>query len=150
MTIQPSLARPLAARAPQPAHGPDLIVEDVIPSNAFPYGGDKVTFDVVVKNQGDQAAGPFQIRLTAEQMDKTARGQGLAAGASLTFRQLGPLYTHQGQQLIWVDATVDTKNEVAETREDNNYLTTSLSVQDPFPPPPGPPGGPNPPFPHKR
>lgn len=150
MTIQPTFTRPAAARASQPAHGPDLIVQDVIPSNAFPYGGDKVTFDVVIKNQGDQAAGPFQVRLTAEQMDKTARGAGLAAGASLTFRQLGPLYTHAGQQLIWVDATVDTKNEVAESREDNNYLTTTLSVQDPFPGPPGGPGGPNPPFPHKN
>jgi len=147
MTISSTAARPALPRTQaEPAHGPDLIVEDVIPSNAFPYGGDTVTFDVVVKNQGDQAAGPFNLKLTAEQMNTTVRAQQLAAGASLTFRQLGPLYTHAGQSLIWVDANVDTGNEVAEKREDNNYLTTTLSVQDPFPPSPPYPGPP--PFPH--
>ncbi len=144
MNILATAARPVLPRS-QPAKGPDLIVDDVIPSNAFPYGGDKVYFDVIVKNQGDQAAGAFNVRLTAEQLDKTVRAQQLAAGASITFKQIGPLYTHQGQQLIWVDTTADTGNEVAEKREDNNWLTTSLSVQDPFPPPPSPPP---PPFPH--
>lgn len=157
--------RNIAAATPEQAaaeiHGPDLIVDSIIPSNSFPQAGESVMFKVIVKNQGDQPAGPFNVRLSAEDggLDQTARAkQGLAAGAKLAFNQMGPLYTHMGS-FEWIRADVDSSNEVAETREDNNFQMITLSVQDPFPPgpgpfPPGPPGGGFPPggpgggFPH--
>ena len=150
--------RPLAAAPaaspttrPEEIHGPDLIVDRIVPSNSFPHANEAVWFNVVVKNQGDQPAGPFNLELTTAGVDQTVRAkQGLAAGAKISFNQMGPLFTGFPGSMEWVRADVDMQNEVAEKREDNNYLMTSISVQiDPFPPGPGPfppvPPGPFPP-----
>lgn len=154
MTIQALMPRQAPSRpANTPAaDGPDLVVERVDSTPAFPYAGDAVYFDVIVKNRGNQPAGPFEVELSSTGMLQNARAQGLAAGAQVAFRSMGPLWTHYGDQILWVDANVDTRHEVTETNEANNWLTTSVSVQDPFPPgPPGPPGPypPYPPYPHR-
>lgn len=127
---RPPVARERAAADP----GPDLIVERVEPDNAFPYAGDPVWFDVTVKNQGDRPAGANELRISAPGFLRTARVQQLAAGAEVTLRRLGPLWTQPGDSLIWIDTNVDTADEVSEKREDNNYLMSTLSVQAPFPP----------------
>lgn len=125
----------LPKRPPAPGPAPDLVVADVVASKPFPYSGDSVYFDVLVKNVGTSASGPFDVDLSAEGMLKRVRSQGLAAGAQAAFRTLGPLQVPYGAQLIWVEANVDTFYEVRESDETNNRLLTSLSVQNPYPPP---------------
>lgn len=129
----------------EPASGPDLIVDRIIPSNSFPRAGDPVWFDVIVKNRGNEAAGSFSMQISARGLHQDARAQqGLAAGAQVAFRSLGPLWTNMGDSLIWVEAKADTRNEVRETREDNNWMQTTLNVSSPFPPsPPFPPTPPH-------
>lgn len=150
---QPSLQRTLpqaTGTRPQksteePASGPDLVVDRIIPSNGFPRAGDPVWFDVIVKNRGNEAAGSFTMQISAQGLRQDARAQqGLAAGAQVAFRSLGPLWTNMGDSLIWVEAKADTRNEVRETREDNNWMQTTLNVSSPFPPsPPFPPHPPH-------
>ena len=142
--VRPLVMTPTAAPTAE-IHGPDLIIDRIVPSNSFPHSGDAVYFNVHVKNVGDQAAAPFTLNLTTTGVDQNARArQGLEAGGKACFNGMGPLWTGFGGSMEWVRADVDTKNEVAEKNEDNNYMMTTISVQaDPFPP-----GGPGPgPFP---
>lgn len=149
-TVDPKTVRRESAGAtPAPqADGPDLIVDRIDPIPFDPRPGERVRFNVVVKNVGNQSATPFDLTLSSEgQLDYTLRSKdSLAPGGKMTFKSMGPYATYDN--LMWVRADVDTKNEVKETREDNNYLITSVTVQDPFPSP-FPPGPPVPPYPHR-
>lgn len=79
---------------PTKSTGPIPIVDCIVPSNSFPHANEAVWFNVVVKNQGDQPAGPFNLELTTAGVDQTVRAkQGLAAGAKISFNQMGPLFT---------------------------------------------------------
>lgn len=135
------------------AHGPDLVIDGIQPSNPFPYSGDDVYFKVTVKNDGDRPAPPFSVQLSTDsgglnQQERVSKG--LPAGKEVSLNGFGPL--HVGFESIdWVTATADCRNEVQETREDNNQETITLSPQNPFPPqPPHPPIPPLPPTPVPR
>ena len=140
--------RPQASLAdPSPkADGPDLVVDRFDPSTGFPYPGDRIDFSVIVRNGGNQAAGPFNVEVSGDNMrPEQRRLPGLAAGASARL-SFGPANVGHGFA-AWYDAEVDTANEVQERREDNNWAKTSVSVRDPFPPRdpfPRPPGRPFP------
>lgn len=149
MNLSAISPRPPLAPRRDAQHGPDLIIDSVNPSDAFPMPGEAVWFDVTVKNQGDQDAGPFNVSLTSDGLDQKARfDAGLKAGASSTIPHMGPLNTDDGESFYWVDADADCDNEVNETRKDNNELMTSISVQQPPQPPPMPPIPPPPHGPH--
>lgn len=126
--------------------GPDLVIDRFDPSNGFPYPGDRIDLSVTVRNQGNQAAGPFNVEVSGDGMrPEWKRVPGLAAGGSSRLL-FGPANVGGGFS-AWYDAEVDTANEVSETREDNNWAKTSVSVRDPFPPRdpfPRPPGRPFP------
>lgn len=153
-------ASPQTSKAP-PTAAPDLVVDRMDPTESFPMSGDPLKFNVLVRNQGNAPAGPFQLDLSSDgKRFASVRAQGLAAGAQLALRALGPLHTAYGDQMVWVQADVDTLGQVPESNESNNYLIGTVSLQQPFPPspwPPGPggpggPGGPYPPpggYPHK-
>jgi len=104
-----------------------------------------VYFDIVVKNQGTQPAGAFNIELNSTGFLKNARAHGLAA-AEIAFRGLGPLWTSHFDSMYGVEARADSQHQVAESREDNNWQTITLHVEDPFPPNDPPHGG----FPQKK
>jgi hypothetical protein len=141
-------SNPPSGQQPKPdeQHGPDLIVDRLDPSNSFPWPGDMVNFSVRVTNKGDQPAAAFDVRVTTDGVDQTQRVKdGLQPGQSVKLKGFGPLDTNGFQTMYWVQASADSSNEVAETREDNNEMWTTVSVQQPPQPPPIPPP---PPFPH--
>ena len=132
------------------AHGPDLVVDSVATSPSWPQAGERVWFDVSLKNTGDQDAKTFNVVLDGDGVNQKVRiDGGLPAGAERQVR-MGPLRTSPfQQQAYWIHATVDSDHEVAETREDNNTTSLFFATQPPFPPmPPMPPIPPPPPPPH--
>jgi len=133
-------ARPAASAAPQTA-APDLVIDSFEPLGDRPTQGRPLWLELRVKNVGNAAAGPFEVRLSEEAQD-SQRLPGLAAGASRALTT-GPIYYRNGEQLYTVRADVDPDNEVAESDEDNNYTILFLSgdhpPQPPIPQPPLPP-----------
>jgi len=125
-----------AASAP----APDLIIAGINMVPATPRPGQTVAFDVVVRNDGVADAGPFDVVLTDDADARQRLDDGLAAGADRTLR-MGSLRTGPFQRIITVTATADAGDEVAESREDNNWRT----LLAPIGPPPEPPTPPQPP-----
>ncbi len=70
---------------------------------------------ITVKNQGNGAAGPFNITATGYPVRRATGG--LAAGASQTFN------SGHGCAEGNLNATVDSSNEVFESNESNNTAT---------------------------
>jgi hypothetical protein len=125
---------------------PDLVIDRFDPSNSWPNQGDRIDFDVRVRNAGGAPAGPFLVEVSGDGMrPDRERVNGLNPGQSAVVR-LGPANVGYGS-IAWYDARVDVGNEVAEANESNNWQSTSVSVRDPFPrdPFPRPPVPPGPP-----
>jgi len=137
----PPLAPQAVPPAPSPAPAPaasgaaDLVVERirVKGENAGSQddcdpGDNDVT--VRVKNQGSKAAGGFVVRLVVDHETDDADEQstnGLAAGASvdLTFDRVKLKKDDRS-----LAATADAKSSVAESKEDNNTRSVSVSCKN--------------------
>ena len=106
-------------------HGPDLVVDTIRPFNSRPRPGQEVDFQVRVHNQGDEAAGPFTLRFEDDDRYRDEyRFSGLEAGARED-AELRPLTVRDSQPIV-LQAHVDDRNEVDETRENNNLKTYTL------------------------
>jgi subtilase family serine protease len=125
---------------------PDLVIDRFDPSNSWPNQGERIDFEVRVRNAGSAPAGPFLVEVSGDGMaPDRERVSGLNPGQSARVR-LGPANVGYGS-IAWYDARVDVGNEVVEENESNNWQSTSVSVRDPFPrdPFPRPPIPPGPP-----
>lgn len=107
---------------------PDLIVASIswLPEN--PSTGDKVTFSVTIKNQGNKASGGCSINLN---IDGNSRGYreipGLEAGANstMTYIWLAISGTHT------LEASADRLNQAKESDETNNNKTVTYATEAP-------------------
>jgi len=117
---------------------PDLVVTDIAWSPSAPTSGNAVTFSVTIMNQGSGATPSNTIHSVSFSVDGTQVSwsdnstASLAPGATRTVTaNSGP-----GGSSTWtatagthtIQAWVDDVNRIAESNENNNTLTESLSV----------------------
>ena len=143
-TVPPVInAAPVASPQPKPgatgpaankASGqPDLIVSAIKVNGQAPDGKDdckdgKNAVAVIVKNAGAANAGPFAVRLDADgdtTVDESV--DGLEAGKEREVR-FGDVRLKKGEHQL--AATLDAKNTVAESGEDNNAKTVTAGCRD--------------------
>ncbi len=126
----------------QPQAKPDLVIENFDPDPKWPWAGDRVEFDVTVSNRGNAPSEAFKVEVSGDGMRRTSKQvDGLEAGEQKRLK-IGSTRVHfDGLYRFRADA--DSENQVEESREDNNWMITHVSVRDPWPPrdpfPPRPP-----------
>lgn len=109
-----------------PAPTADLVVAGIAPSPAAPADGDNVTFAAEVKNQGNLAAGPFNVSFSVDGAGiGTVSVAALDAGASTTLAS--PVWRAATGSHV-VSAEADPDEAVDEGDEGNNQRTTTLVV----------------------
>jgi subtilase family serine protease len=114
---------------------PDLAVSAIRVKGSDPSGNNDCDpgnnqVDVVVKNQGNAPAGGFLVQLVVDNGSDPPRGAGvpgLAAGAEYT-AGIGIVNLNQGQHAL--TASVDAKNQVAESDEDDNKKTANITCKE--------------------
>ncbi|HEC63045.1 MAG TPA: PKD domain-containing protein, partial [Candidatus Acetothermia bacterium] len=110
----------LEASPQAPPDQPDLVIQEVTYTPTSPTLGQTITFQVVVRNQGGAAAGPFSVALAGSVQSVS----GLGAGASTTLTFTQPLTTSP-QTFV---ATADYYNQVAESDEGNNTYQVTVTA----------------------
>ncbi len=118
---------PSPTPTPKPS-GPDLTIVSMSFSEDPPHKGQTFQVTVVVKNQGDQAAGAFTVQWWSSWA---------LVGCNWPVLQLNPGesktltcdYTYGGWSTYDVKAVADPNNQVAETNENNNELGRKLQVK---------------------
>ena len=110
----------------------DLRITSFTVSPTRPVRGQVATATIVVKNEGNSAAGPFPVRWSPWWLASPLSSQvaTLAPGASTTVN-LDYVFTADGT--FDTTATVDAANAVAETNESNNGATRQLVVEPSLP-----------------
>ncbi|RLG51721.1 MAG: hypothetical protein DRN99_08280, partial [Thermoproteota archaeon] len=104
---------------------PDLVVSEIAWTPDSPTAGQQVTIQVRIENAGSAASGAFQVECKIDgSTAATWSITGLDAGSSVV-KQLTWTAT-AGQHTI--EACADTQNAVTEINEDNNCLSTTLTV----------------------
>lgn len=108
---------------PQAPRKPDLTIAGVDWSPRTPRLGETINFTVVVRNQGESAAGLFivEIRDSAGQDRRTISGLGAASSLSLSFTR------RQNNATEIFTITADVTNQVDESNETNN--STQIRVE---------------------
>ncbi|MEN3010169.1 MAG: CARDB domain-containing protein, partial [Candidatus Bipolaricaulaceae bacterium] len=114
---------------PQPLAQPDLVVDSITYTPSTPAVGATVGFTVVVRNQGNAAAGAFTVRLQGAGPAQDRSVSALAAGASTTLSFSLPLSASPET----FTATVDALNQVAEGDEGNNTKQVTITGVMPAP-----------------
>ena len=106
---------------------PDLIVESLTHSPANPDTLDTITFTAVVKNAGNEQAGPstLNFKVGGETFGQDFTIPGLAPGASFTVQRQEVLGVAQNYRNT---ATADSNYQVTEAMEDNNQKTDDYIV----------------------
>lgn len=108
---------------------PDLTISTIRPTNPSPRAGEEVDFDLVVRNDGKEDAGPFNLYLEAgRRFRRTRRFPGLEAGKQMNV-SMGPWETERSGPAD-VMAEVDSSNEVAESSETNNFKHATVFVRN--------------------
>jgi len=102
---------------------PDLVVESMVASPTNPSIGKNVTFTLAIRNRGAAAAGLFRVRLAGRASSTDTYVTRLAAGASETFMLTLPL-TASPETFT---ATADDLRQVAESDEENNIRTLTVT-----------------------
>lgn len=148
--VSQPLPTPTPASAPQAAdratNQADLVISDISFVPSQPREGTTARLVVTVENQGTAPAGAFDVAVSRD-ASGTQRVSHLDAGARQALN-FGPVRIPFGEQLMTIQADADTRNEVAESRDDNNWLIALLPVgTPPMPPIPQPPLPPLPPVP---
>jgi subtilase family serine protease len=106
---------------------PDLIIETITWSPADFPAGDKVDFNVIIKNQGSQKANTFRVTCFID--DSAAGYQDVAsidAGATVTYKF--PWTALDGNHCIRI--TADANNQIDEIEENNNIRTLNIPAPD--------------------
>jgi hypothetical protein len=114
---------------------PDLVVDSIRVKGGDPSGNNDCDpgnnqVEVIVKNKGKAAAGGFLIRLVIDngsEPNREASIGGLAAGAEQT-AGIGTVNLKKGQHSL--TASVDAKNQVAESDEDDNKKSVNVTCKD--------------------
>lgn len=146
-TISQLTSASLAPARPAAEPQPDLVVDRLEPSDYFVDPGDRVNFDFTVRNAGTADAPAFDVQLSGWGMEReTIRLEGLKAGESVSFEDVGELRGDPWTEYYFAEVRVDTRKEVAESNERNNKRSVSMMGR-PMPRPPVPPHPPIPPRP---
>ncbi len=106
---------------------PDLIIETITWSPADFPAGDKVDFNIIIKNQGSQKAHTFRVTCYID--DSVAGYQDVAsidAGATVTYKF--PWTALDGNHCIRI--TADANNQIDEIDENNNIRTLNIPAPD--------------------
>jgi PKD repeat protein/subtilisin family serine protease len=116
---------------PQAVALPDLVVDSIVYAPSTPTLGSAVNFTVVVRNQGNAAAGQFTVRLQGAgaypYQDRIVSS--LAAGASVTLTFSLTLSTSPET----FTAIADVLGQVAESNEENNTRQVTITGIVPTP-----------------
>jgi PKD repeat protein len=116
---------------PQVVALPDLVVDSIVYAPSTPTVGSTVSFTVVVRNQGNAAAGQFTVRLQGAgaypYQDRIVSS--LAAGASVTLTFSLTLSTSPET----FTAIADVLGQVAESNEENNTRQVTITGIVPTP-----------------
>jgi hypothetical protein len=121
-------AQPGAAAGLQQSNNPDLTITSLTFNPTNPGAGDTADMTVIIKNQGDAAAGGFRVHLYIEAADDppnpntphiatTFFGLGLSVGQTITWTRTGHTFTQDNPKVY---AWVDRDNQVSESDETNN------------------------------
>lgn len=108
--------------------GPDLTVEAITSSPESPAIGDKVTFTIVIGNQGTVTSGQCYVAYYIDDnylANDYVSSIGPSASAEHTFTWTAEVGTHT------VKAVVDYREQVTESNESNNQKTYTLSTLGP-------------------
>ncbi len=118
---------PAGGQAP-PLNGPDIAITDVtVPATAMP---EAINVQMTVTNQGDQAAGWFNVRWYSVRdsiVGCSWEVESLAAGRNRVLSCTFPGYPQAGTYEWHMAADAD--DEVNETNEGNNDSTGSISIR---------------------
>ncbi len=109
---------------PQAPRKSDLTIAGVDWSPRTPRLGETINFTVVVRNQGESAAGPFivEIRDSAGQDRRTISGLGATNSLSLSFTR------RQNNATEIFTITADVTNQVDESNETNNSTQVRIDA----------------------
>jgi len=109
---------------PQAPRKPDLTIDGVDWTPRTPRLGETVNFTIVVRNQGESAAGPFiaEIRDSAGQDRRTISGLSAASAVSLSFTR------RQNNATEIFTITADVTNQVDESNETNNSTQVRIEA----------------------
>lgn len=109
---------------PQAPRKPDLTIAGVDWTPRTPRLGENVNFTVVVRNQGESAAGPFiiEIRDSAGPERRALSGLGASSAVSLSFTR------RQNNSTELFTITVDVTNQVDESNESNNSTQVRIDA----------------------
>ncbi len=120
------------------ASGPDLIVTGITWSPSSPVTGNAVTFSCTVKNQGDTATpagvvvgAQFQVdgtEVSWSDTDSTSLGAGSSVILTANSGPSGLATWNATSGTHTILAWVDDVNRIAESNENNNQYTQSLTV----------------------
>jgi beta-glucanase (GH16 family) len=136
-SVEDYLAKYTAPPPPATTTAPDLVVTSVTALPANPTVGQAVTFSAVVKNQGTAATPAGTILGVLFYVDDgTATWSGnystsLAPGASVTLTATGGNTASTWTAVSGthsVSATADDVNRIVESNENNNSLSTTVTV----------------------
>jgi subtilase family serine protease len=109
---------------PQVQRKPDLTIAGVDWTPRTPRLGETINFTVVVRNQGESAAGPFivEIRDSAGIDRRTLSGLGPASSVSIAFAR------RQNNATEIFTITADVTNQVDESNETNNSTQVRIEA----------------------
>jgi subtilase family serine protease len=109
---------------PQAPRKPDLTIAGVDWSPRAPRLGETVNLTVVVRNQGESAAGPFivEVRDSAGADRRTLSGLGVSSAISLSFTRR----MNNATELFTI--TADVTNQVDESNESNNSTQVRIDA----------------------
>ena len=108
---------------------PDLTVTSLTGDKAVYEAGETVAVTAVVKNIGEKASAATKVRLTVSGIgtfSKNVSALGIGATQAVTFAFTAP--TALSAQNISVTAFVDPDNIIAESNENNNMRTATISI----------------------
>ncbi len=111
---------------------PDLVVDSFEFDPAFPKAGERVFMDITVKNQGAGAASAFQVGLDGTGFPLREKKLDFLEPQGEKTVRFGPVTMKPGSYSY--TATADSRHEVTESEEGNNWQYTWLNIDDPFPP----------------
>jgi PKD repeat protein/subtilisin family serine protease len=114
---------------PQAVALPDLVVDSIVYAPSNPTVGSTVSFTVVVRNQGNAAAGQFTVRIQGAGPAHDRTVSSLSAGATVTLYFSLPLSTSPETFTV----TADVLGQVAESNEENNTQQVTITGIVPAP-----------------
>lgn len=126
------MTSPVESQYSAKAQAPDLVIDRFDLNPAFPKAGDRAFLDVRVKNAGNSAATSFQVSVDGTALPLTEKKVKTLAPQSHQMLRFGPVKMSLGNYSF--TARADSRHDVVESEETNNWNSMWFSVNDPFPP----------------